>query len=374
MDLNKLFIDKYNNGFMFGDFIIRTNDNIEIKVLKDYLKTTFFYFEAFFNFESNKDKDDITIDYNSKIVNYVILSSLTKKYESLLKFDNKDLIALMKFIDEFGYCDRDKVVVLCEQLIDKHIDKFIDLIPEIGNAEIYDGIWGILLNHMRKVIMYDDYDENIKKKLNELKDASEDFEELDFIDDSINKIMPLCGSILNDKIFGVDKIKARYTTDGIVLNFHRKNNSSYTIEDKMNDITIYSSICRILNKMFSHEKSIDDTIPNTAKLLKYQYNKNYIEDDPAQENQTPEDLVYVDQMRPQTPDFTLDGSMSRVNMRLLTPITNTYPTNTNIITNTVTTNATTTNTNTNYIGTNPPTNTNIMSSVIGGWARSLAPF
>ena len=101
MDISKIFIDNYNNGFIFGELIIRSNDNIEIKVIKVYLKSIFFYFEAF-NFEANKEKTNLSIDYNSKIINYTIVSSLTNKYE-LTNFNSADVINLIKFVDEYGY-------------------------------------------------------------------------------------------------------------------------------------------------------------------------------------------------------------------------------------------------------------------------------
>ena len=90
MNLNQFFVDHYDNGFPLGDFIIISNDNVQIKIIKEFLRSKSFYFEGFFNFPSNENVTQVTIEYSSNIINYALLS-LLDVYNSLDSFTRMTL-------------------------------------------------------------------------------------------------------------------------------------------------------------------------------------------------------------------------------------------------------------------------------------------
>jgi hypothetical protein len=252
MEIKQLFIDKYSNGFPFGDFIVKCDDGVEIKVIRSYLQEVSFYFKAYFDFPNNKDKDSTSINYSSNLFNFVLLSLLRDKCGSLNLLSNTEIISLIKFVDEFGFCNKDKIITLCDQHIENRMDDFIDIFSTVEDSHPFDKIKNKITQYLEDKIVFGDDISDIRSKLKDIKSYSDEYQELNNIDKCINEILPIFGTILNKKLLGIKGLKARCLDNNtIILNYCDDNKTVYDRSEK--EFKRCSYICKVLNKIFGSD-------------------------------------------------------------------------------------------------------------------------
>ena len=174
--MDKLIINKFNDGINDGDITIISADKEIIKCHSFVIVNVSGYFKSLYNFNTSKELKEFKLGYNIKLVKLIInmMYNSNYQYEKTIKLSLDEVIHLIKLIDELLIeidIDKFKKQFLLDFRKNINLENCVEILIQLYEFDIYKS----LIKYIIDYICYQIYENDNIMIINKIYEISEHF-------------------------------------------------------------------------------------------------------------------------------------------------------------------------------------------------------